>query len=282
MAKTNRWILGQRLVRRGYSVMDIMPVILDYPSGGIQSLTTRLHDHVHPGQAGAFYMGSILAGLIRVLESEGVQWLDNDPLNEWSATNDYGNLVPNCVLAGTAGSKGSGVTGSVATGWTVSYLPSASGTSAVCSKEAHPNVAGLDRQLLAISGTPSADFQLILSQSKSTSSGAAQYAKGKTIEIFGEIEVVGGSGLVGVSLEIRTSTSTTLSSDGEAWSTTATNPSALQIPSGDWKGVFKTAPIVLPTGATSLIPCVVITAMTGVPVSGTIKVGRIGFRQVPS
>lgn len=101
----NRWIKSQPNSRRGVHVVDFFTVLADTagaPASGV------LADGTHQSAKGAAIMGAALAPVLTTLFP---------PLDAFPGPGDTTQLAVNPFQTGTAGAKGTGVTGSIATGW---------------------------------------------------------------------------------------------------------------------------------------------------------------------
>lgn len=115
-------------------------------------------DGLHQNSYLAMVLGRGLATqLVKRLPSANILPASNADVYD-ASVNTIGNLVSNPMLAGTAGSKGTGVTGSVADGWSVSTSDTAA-LLVVASKTT--DAAGRPVQRLVVDGTPTSTNPVI-------------------------------------------------------------------------------------------------------------------------
>lgn len=112
-AQVNRWIRDQPVTRPDVAVADFYGALVDPFSGGM--LPPLSDDGIHPNGNGAFRCGRLVADILDQ-QTPLLDVLGHNPADPLLlSTNPY--------LVGNLGSKGHGVTGEVADGWTVDAPP---------------------------------------------------------------------------------------------------------------------------------------------------------------
>ena len=141
MAKTlmqvNQWMRKTVPTLPNVHLWDSFFSLADLTSAVAGCDTNCFADALHPNRRGAFIAGVDLAAVINAVypdianSQQGAQFGSSGLSDVYDATNNpLGSLVANASLAGTGGvNSGTGMTGSVATGWTV-YR--AAGTTILC------------------------------------------------------------------------------------------------------------------------------------------------------
>lgn len=281
VSQVNQFIFASARVRPNFEAVDYLPVCYDYVAMDGTAKAALQHDGTHPAQFGAFTVGAPISKVIERIAPPRTGDLFTNPSDVYSASNPYGNLVANGLLAGTTGTKSNGATGDVATNWALSMSSSSIGMTCVGSKEAHPTVTGLERQVITVGGTLTANGQAIFSQTINYNASSG-YQPGDTVEAICEVEVVSSSNISGISLDIRNqdgASSLSYAVDGTTYGTAYT--AAHVLPPVAWSGIFRTTKFVVPANPANIRPRVVITGWSGTTISAVVKIGRITFRRVP-
>lgn len=129
-ASVNSWIRAQSTVR-GVTVIDHDRRLCNAAGDMITGYT---YDGLHLNATGAYYVSD---GMIESLYGQTpppLLGINADAYNVYDATyNVYGSILTNGVMAGTSGTAGTGVSGNVATGWTIKRA-TGSDVTAVASK----------------------------------------------------------------------------------------------------------------------------------------------------
>lgn len=161
----------------GVYVWDAFLYLADLTSTTAGCVSALFIDNLHPNRQGAFIAGTELANVFNTVFPRpaypiyGVNSLSD--IYDATYAPD-GNLTSNATLVGTAGTNGTGASGTVATGWTVSRT---TGTvlAAVNSLVAVPQVSGqvYNKQQIVLTGgiTGSAVEEVAFSQIVNTSPG---------------------------------------------------------------------------------------------------------------
>ncbi len=144
-----RWLIERAYYYQNVYTVDPWAVIADRASTTGDAIANYLYDGLHIGSRGAFAIAVQLKAIIdRIFTPIARSFASAADIG--SASNPYGNAMSNAQFAGSGGTAGSNVTGTVPTSWTVG-TPVA-GLSVVSSIIAGTGSAKLQ---LAITGTPS-------------------------------------------------------------------------------------------------------------------------------
>jgi lysophospholipase L1-like esterase len=126
-SEVNRWIQDYGRSQPHFFVVDTAATSVDpLNATGPVPIAGWASDDVHPTPYGAFLMGSAIAASIRSYVSAPAL------LPSWSG--DPTNTITNGFMTGTAGTLGSGATGTVPTGWTASCGSGVTGVWGVSSR----------------------------------------------------------------------------------------------------------------------------------------------------
>jgi hypothetical protein len=141
------------------------------PRAGLYYDTT-----IHPGTIGAYYLGKALASVLRPL-------IKLTPIMAYgledvtTATSRPSNLLTNPTFAGTGGTAGTGVTGTVPTSWTVDWATrTGSGTLAASIVDVTDLQSGLPTAKaiqLVLGGTPAANDVIRITQASGINTNLA-------------------------------------------------------------------------------------------------------------
>lgn len=138
ITQINRWIKTLATTRRGFIAVDWFTPLSDATGAPASGM---LHDGLHPSHSGAAVMGKALASALRPV----VPHYDPFPM-----PGEALNLLANGMMTGTSGTKGTGITGGLATSWTIARTGSAT---AVASKVARTDGIPGEWQQFAITAT---------------------------------------------------------------------------------------------------------------------------------
>ena len=187
----NRWIINQASNYPNFKVVD--PFRFGDPySLTLSPKTGFTYDGLHPTAIGMFnvvrgigeYLNTVLPPLPRVVR---------DVTDFYTATNPTGYKNANPMMAGTSGTAGSGVTGSVANNWAVSVGAGGgdvSGLTVTCSKDT--DSTNLECQKIVVAGTATGGFQTVVTMTQ-TFTPIGGLTVGDILEARGRIEVIGGA-----------------------------------------------------------------------------------------
>lgn len=203
----NRWLLSLH-GQRGIRVIDCTAILGDFTSGFGQGAAGVTYDGLHLATLGAYLIGRVLAReWRRIYPPLGVL-----PMGSAERALQAGvNLAPVLSLqpyfGGTAGTLGSGSTGSLANDWTAPALTD--GVTAAFSKVSTTSFAGRsyaddgdgplskDWQQIVLGGTATASNEIVVLRQSVTCS------IGDLLRACADLEVDGGAaGLAGVTLYI--------------------------------------------------------------------------------
>lgn len=141
--QVNQWLRDQAATRKRMALVDFWTPLLDPATFGVNASVAP--DGIHPNGVGAARLGRALAAVFNQLAPER-------PLLGHSTENPL-LLTANPYLTGTGGTLGTGVTGSVAAGWTV-QSETGSAITATASKVARTDgIPGDWQQISLTAGT---------------------------------------------------------------------------------------------------------------------------------
>lgn len=165
----NSWINSQASARIKVIDMDV---------AGFNA-TTMTVDGLHPNTAGALLIGSTMGAVLKTLSLV--------PNIFYATPSDYGDLLDNNDLAGTAGVLLGTATGSVATGWNAG--PNVTGLTVTCTKTV--DGAGFNHQVITVTGTSSGSGGVFFYRDFN-----ATIPNGGIREDWGQVSLTGVSGAV--------------------------------------------------------------------------------------
>ncbi|MFC0409756.1 SGNH/GDSL hydrolase family protein [Roseomonas elaeocarpi] len=213
MLRVNRWILAEQRRRDGIQVIDPWLQWVDPLTGGPRAGVTEDYlptpDLTHPSAIGGFAEGAVhLAMLAPMLNAGNEPHLIRSVLDTYDAEdNPGGNLLANGLLQGSDGRAVAGVSGSVATSWTLSTAAPGNSGTIVGSKENWGSRG--ERQVVTITdrvnpnGAVAADFVEVVALDQLIRFSSGVYAPGDVLEGCLDIEVSASTGVSGVYLELR-------------------------------------------------------------------------------
>ena len=209
----NTWLKKYARTNRLVGLADPTRDWIDQASANGDPLAEVTKDSLHPSPMGAYYMGKALARVLNPLFPPAMPSRVSSILDVYEATdNPQGNLVINGLMAGTAGTNGTGSSGTVADNWTASRTTGATLTG-VCSKttlvidEATNQTAVAQRIVLATAGAGATGEAFRLAPSATISSTVAA---GDRVYMECVIKMSGVTGnLIGIVPELNVTTSGT-------------------------------------------------------------------------
>lgn len=280
--RINNFIRAQQFLRKNFEVIDLELTFADPAQAMPRAKANYTIDGLHPGTMGAFLYGQKVAALISKLEPFERNELFVHPSNTWTTNNPYGNLIANAEIVGSTGTiSGSGVSGVSATKWRLDQATTGSGMTAVGSIETGTDLPGMNKQVIVIGGTLTADDSMIFSQPINYTDGT-NFTAGDYIEAIADIEIINPVSIACVSLDIRIQSSTQAlkyANTNDAQGTNAT-PVISSIPDGtSYRATYRTPAVQISADVTNIRPRIVIDAWSGTSPSGTIKVSRVVFRK---
>lgn len=190
--RINHWMAAQAQVFPNFRFVD--PYLFGDPySLTFGPKTGFTYDGLHPTAIGMRYIAKAVADYLNTLLPPLPRAVRD--VNDFSSVSNpagYRNVNP--MLAGTAGSKGSGVTGDVADSWAVNLSAGGgdvSSLTAVCSKDT--GATSLICQKIVIGGTATGGFQTVLVFEQYDYSAAYGFQAGDLMECIADIEIIGGA-----------------------------------------------------------------------------------------
>lgn len=136
----NQWIKAQGLTRKRFHVVDFAaPLCATDGTPKTNALADESGTFLHPTALAAALMGARLAPVLATLFP---------PVDPFPTPGDPASIGPGPFMVGTGGSKGTGITGNVATGWTLQPIGTAT---AVGSKVARTDGLPGEWQQIAVS-----------------------------------------------------------------------------------------------------------------------------------
>lgn len=273
----NHWIRDKALSTQGMILVDGTPYMTDPASSTGDVRTDFTIDGLHPSPLGGFYVGEAAYKVFKEITRPAAT-LCYSPSDVYDATNNpAGNLLTNGLLAGTAGTVGTGASGQVADSWNL-FRNSGTIATAAGSKVNRPDgLPGTMQQIvLSSAGSGSGDGSVIFTTSPSTLT--SNIATNNWYEALLEIDVSaptsGNKMIKAIYLEL--------------WDTTATigsrtrclqNYPSTYFADSAWSGILKTPPLPL-AGTTGIRFRLIMDIDETKNDSVTIKVGRCTLRQV--
>jgi len=280
--EVNAWIKKQ-CFDNSYLFVDSFSAVVDPLSATAQPVSGMLKsDHIHPGEKGALAIANKLADTLSPL-LPAIDTLVSSAADTYGTNSANENVCDNGVFSGSGGAtSGTGVSGIVATSWTVK---NAVGTpTSVASVDARTVSADGDtignNQVVTITGAASGNAVYIQSASMHS-----RLATGQRMYAEGHVQV---SGLVAVSeisfkISIAANNGTIV-----AYGVCNHHPGTHTFPQDDCSYKFRTPIIQMPdptkfgTGSPGTIANAYIIAMVKFNGSGeaVVKLGRVSLRKV--
>ena len=261
-AKFNKWLRDYSTSARGVHMVDTYGPMLDPAADGV--LASLTNDGAHPNNVAAGRLGRAVASVINTLvpPRDICEHSISDPL--LLSTNPY--------LTGTSGTAGAGVTGSVATGWTVKAATGSvtATTSKVARTDGKP---GYWQQITnSTAGTAITLVQENASANVAWTPGVTQVYAICEFETDADFALTNSSGRFDLTID---SYSTTYSGQGSMSDFRWVPPSAWAAEARIPSGVLRTPVFTIPAAANLKILAQVVLYGTG-----TFRVGRIALHKV--
>ena len=245
----NEWVRSQASTS-GVVVFDPVPVFVN-PADGFPA-TNMSRDGTHMTDLGGQTVGMALAEAMR-------PHISGSP-NLASSNVDTQNISLNPMMLGTAGTFSAGVTGSMADSWNAAWS-GAAGVAAVSKVARTDGIAGEWQQI-----TLSSLGELWTRQITLTSG----WSVGETVQLEAEIQTDSNwSSVTKLMAYVSFVGSTNVAFD--LYVTDATPPSLVS----PGTGVLRTPRLVIPAGATNVIPVIIFKGA-----AGTIRIGRCRLKRV--
>lgn len=279
-----------RLARslKGVLFVDIADAYVDYATGNAIS-GHQYSDNVHDSPAGS------LAKAQRILAAVDAIIPKYNACPPMSAVADYdatlaphGNLLTNAVFGGTGGTlaafgSAAAPTGQIAGNWYARWASTTATTAtAAFAKASHPANGSLATQTVTLGGTGDSNWLRMMAASTNGTAGVAIPAGLPVATPFVLEAELGWTGLTGVSavtLYLSMSDGTTPSSGEDGSAFTPNGTSAIALPPTFTGGHFRTPPVTVPAGVTSIGAELRIIPMTGQALAGTISIGRASLQR---
>ncbi len=267
----NRWLLSLNGIG-GVRVIDCTAILGDFTSGFAQGAVGVTYDGLHLATLAAYMIGRVLAREWRKLyPPPGALPMGSAERQLQAGVNPSPVLSLQPYFGGTAGTLGSGATGSLASDWTAPAITD--GLSAVFSKVTTTAISGRsyaddgdgplskDWQQITLSGTATASNEVVFLRQSVTCS------IGDILRACAEIEVDGGAtGLLGITLYIYHNTSNQMARQFQV----PTLPTPMPWPSVPIAGILRTPRWT--ADSTTLQLQLAVRPITGVALNTTVRV----------
>lgn len=270
IAAFNRWCwLQAQKVGRAVRYADIWPAMVDYSTGFAKTeyLVDGLHDNVVSAQVKAQVVGAALNTMLPV---------QDPPIHSIHDTFDASLSPQGSMLGaiglfgGTSGTTKNSGTGSVATGWTAGRNASSASTLSVAlSKLADPDYSTLTNQVVTIGGVSDGTIAEVDSGNLTVTGLAA----GMSIYLEAEAEWASLAGVKSVAVQLTyLDGATTISSEDGSHATGKGLMAAVGA------GMFRTEPLLLPSGFTNVRARLKITSDSSGSAAGSATWKRAALR----
>lgn len=265
--QVNNWIKAFCLQTDNCFCVDTAESILDIATGG-ELAGSYQADNIHPCMKGAQAVGAFWAAAVDPIIPKTAVLL-NSPL-DLNTNFGQGNLLPGGRMVGTGGTNtGTGMSGSVATGW--GHVLEYGTATSVASKVARTDSIKGEWQQIAVSamtGSTAVKF------SKSVSAGASTFQVGDTISAMAEISVDSASAIDYFYLQAQVQNSSY--ADIDVFTAMVNGPASVLSP---FSGVLKIPDFIVPAGAVDHITIKILAhGTTGSAI--TFRVGRSEMRNL--
>jgi len=252
----------------GVAVVNPWTVLQDTDSatpGDVLAGMTR--DGMHQSTPGAYAMSRLVADAIRpwVIEASGRALLPTSNTEVWSAANPAGWINDNPMLTGTGGTKGTGMTGQLADGYSSNIAGGAAGLAVAASK--YIDSLGREWQQFVVSGTPAGTAAVDLIRQTGLQ---ARTAEADQLSAVCEVECIGVTNLRSVKVGVRSISGT------DSFFTDGDEPTDIAALPADYSGILRSQPITLPSGVTDIQIRLVAYPIASAPVSGIVRVRALG------
>jgi len=198
----HRWLTERAYYYQNVYTVDPWAFIADRASTTGDAIANYLYDGLHIGSRGAFAIATQLKAIIdRIFTPISRSFTSAADIA--SASNPYGSAMSNAQFAGTSGTAGSNVTGTIPTSWTVGTP--ATGMSVVSSIIAGTGSAKVQ---LAITGTPSVAYSKWDAFKQAVFAPTNGIAAGQTYRGFFPVEWDDPTGLNHISPYLKDDTQT--------------------------------------------------------------------------
>jgi YD repeat-containing protein len=262
----NQWIFDYCKTATGLIPFDLNALVSD-PTNGLY-LSGYSYDSVHPSNIGAQTIGYALAQVMLSLSptQSGVHLPGY--FDTFDATyNPYGNMLPTAGMAtfeGTGGTAGTGASGTVPTGYTMSRDSGAAMTGTGSKVARTDSIPGNWYQVQLAGAVANENIAL-------RTPGITSAVAGETVEALLEVNVPSSSLLYAINVTLVPGGVTGRSASSFAASSMVHKDSMGKL----W---LRTAPYTIPAGATSVAPYINMSTQNGG--SATIQLGRLVYRKV--
>lgn len=274
--RVNEWLRTTYGSAPGVYLADPNELFTD-PATGAPRPGYDQGDGLHPSNAGGYYFAQPIMRALEHIFPAPLYPVSN-VLDVYDATNNpNGNRLPGAgMMAGATGTKAGGVTGDVATGWTLTDA-NAGGATVVASKGAMAD--GRPAQVITLSGNYTGSNRYI--EFTNTSSLHATLLGGQAVEFGIDFEVaVSSQNVSGV-----TALANLLTAAGNLFPSAGGGSAALPIPAVAYSGLIRndrdSAIIpggVAPTFSSFAVRLALVNVGVSTPVALTIKLSSASFK----
>jgi lysophospholipase L1-like esterase len=226
-------------------------------------LTGLTRDGLHQTTLGAYTVALPVVDAIRpwVSEGAGLDVLPKSNAEVWSASNPGGWINDNPMLVGASGTKGAGMTGSLADGYSSNIASLSTGVTVVASK--FIDSMGREWQQFDLSGSSTGSGAIDLIRQTGLHTRAAQNDQ---LQAACEIECIGLQNLRSVKVGVR------VVSGSDSWFTDGDEPSDISPLPAAYTGVLLSQPITLPASVTDVQLRFAAYPIANAVVAGTVRV----------
>lgn len=265
--KINNWIKAYCQQQDGCFCVDTAESVMDVTTGGEVSGAYQT-DNIHPAMKGARLVGQFWAARVDTIIPKSSILLGS-PL-DLNTNFGQGNILPGGRMVGTGGSNsGTGMSGSVATGWT-HQLEYGTATSVASKVSRTDEIKGEWQQIAVSAMTGSSAVRL----QKSISSGAATFVAGDTISAQAELAIDSATAIDYFYVQAQVQDSGY--SDLAVFTAMLNGPASTV---GAFSGVLKIPDFIVPAGAVDHITFKILAhGTTGSAI--TFRVGRCEMRNL--
>jgi lysophospholipase L1-like esterase len=276
--KVNLWLMNAGALYPNYKFID--PYLFGEPySTTMSPRDGYTYDGLHPTAIGMRYICKPIAEYLNTLVPVRPRQL-RTVTDYFSVDNPTGYCNLNPMVAGTAGTVGSGVTGTCADNWSLNKVAGGGDVSSLTVVgSSDTSDTGLIAQKIVIGGSASGGYQTIVGfdQYNFSNSVDGKLKAGDVVECIAEIEVIGGAvGVSGVSVYLMT---TQAGQAHYSWDGYAIVSEDLTV--DGYKGVFRTPAQTL-TADNTLAACGIWVYLrnTGTTRALTLKIVNVAVRKV--
>lgn len=287
-AEMNRAFARLARLLKGIIFVDINDIYVDYGTGNAMN-GYQFSDNVHDSPVGSLAKAQRIFAAVDAIIPKYNAYPSLSAIADYDATlAPYGNLLTNAVFAGTGGTlaaqgAAAAPSGQLAGNWYARWASTTATTAtAAFAKGTDPVNSSRSVQTITLGGTADSNWLRMFAASTNGTAGVAIPAGLPTATPMVLEAELGWTGLTGVgvvSLFLSLSDGTTQWSGEDGAMFTPGGTSAMALPPSFAGGYFRTPPVAVPAGVTSIGAELRISPLNGQALAGSVSIGRASLQR---